>query len=756
MKENKITGEIEEISGTSHIQSETDKMLVKSIQERFSKMKTWRENSCPGFLGNTEIETKSIDKETGKPGISTIQIQDGFDWVKRWRRDEELYSMRSQTNMIEGKLNPVASPVVFSNVQAIYAQFQDGNYTATYSSDNKLAERIAEFWQIDWEKKVNAHKKIYNPVCLETVKLGTAITHNCYVKKTREVDMMLTPDEIVKKYEDDEDLLEKIKNNPKAYITEKKEVVDYDDVYIEHVPLEEFYVDPDALNLNDISRDARDCIWQKSMSIQEFINTYKDNQDPYIIRSNVDKRKILAKSGDSTYDQEINQNIHESDTVTVIQYYNKYKDQFVILANNTVVRKGPLPYNHKKLPFSVYKFVPIKNSFYGIGVSTLLDNIQSRDEMYNMFNDYISYSNANRAGTYSDSTGKVKKQLKKLSENEGLVKAGEFIEIGAGDSFNYLPPIVDNGEIARRREELSVTAAKITQISPEINQIALNTPVRNNQMMQENSLIGVKMFVNEWSIGLSDAFSQLLHILKQYNTTSHKKTKDNVYESQSAYRKIKVEGYEIEEDRIKPQEGVFDYTLKPDVLDYFDDISVRIDVDGSRLASKALQAKQIENVMMLSAQMLSNPSLMQNRVMIELYKEYLEKSGMSLKLRSMFTDEDSDGSEQLAMYQNEKMLAGEEEPSLPGMGDNHLMVHVDALMKLIMQYMQEMTGDPNVASETFKKVQALQTHLAGDKTMQYQSDEVALEMAAGITSPQQPPMQDMQQPPQQEMPIGAI
>jgi len=769
--------------------------IVNRVTKRFDKMKQHRDSSCPSFLRPINNGITHIESGVDEVANSVNSTYTGFSWSDHWKHCYALYDMQTGINPLHSELGDVTSPLVFSTVQAMLAQFQDANTTGSYTAMAGVSEtvaRTAEFWQSNWEKKVNAMDNINVPTFKETTIAGTAIAYNSHVKKVREVNKMLTPQEVLiefirleqgdeffqenekeikedpDSYIDEEDLAviqEQIKKNPHQFLTKKEMIVDFDDFYAEHVPLEQFYVDPSALNLNDITRDARDCVWSYSMPYQELIYSYLNSEDPFVIQSNITP-EIIGRGGAKNDEAAINKEQQDliNHEVVIIKYFNKYTDEYIVIANDTIIRKGPLPYNHKLLPFSVGKCIPLKNSFYGIGMGALLDNIQTRDELYNAVQDYITMFNANLPATYDDEGGAMEERMTQIVEGNSIIKAGEVVKTPKGTTFNRMAPIADNGEIAKRRAELDSTAVKISMVSPLlVGQMRNNSLVRNNQMLAEYSLTGIRMIINNWAKLREDMMFQAMHIMKQipvYSYEEAEKTTDSTQgaskEALKKYRTIQVEGYSINRDDnneldIKPIDGNSEFDLTPDILDSFDKLKVHIKIETSALASKTLQAQELQDTMGLVMNIMSNPVLKENRLILEMLKQYLSKKNMDSKIMGLLKDDDSEESTLLALYQNEKMKEGFDEPAIPGMSESHIMLHAQLLIQTIMEreaIMKTMMDpsyfempDPAVEQE-FQRltdlIDIMQKHLSGDQMSRMDTSVTALTMAQGAAQPQQP------------------
>lgn len=125
----------------------------------------------------------------------------------------------------------------------------------------------------------------------------------------------------------------------------KKEVIDFDDAYTEFVENEYIYTDPAARNQDMMQDYCR----VEIMEWNEFNRVYGFKDD----FMNVDQ---VTKAGDI---RDVNTNFFKyaddmtDDDVQIIHYENRSTDSYDVLANNVLIRMGPLPTKHKELSLIV-------------------------------------------------------------------------------------------------------------------------------------------------------------------------------------------------------------------------------------------------------------------------------------------------------------------------------------------------------------------------------------------------------------------
>lgn len=67
----------------------------------------------------------------------------------------------------------------------------------------------------------------------------------------------------------------------------------------------------------------------------------------------------------------------DDDKVRILEYWNRDEDQYVVMANEVVIRNTPLPDDHKELPFAVLHLYKRPHTFYSKGIPKILESIES-------------------------------------------------------------------------------------------------------------------------------------------------------------------------------------------------------------------------------------------------------------------------------------------------------------------------------------------------------------------------------------------
>jgi hypothetical protein len=161
--------------------------------------------------------------------------------------------------------------------------------------------------------------------------------------------------------------------------------------------LDESDVEDEIINLEDLYLPK---IWEPDIQKQEevIVRTllkWSDFKDAFKGYANVDWVIPGSQFSDaSIFADFLSYDVRGGDFVEVLRYFNAPKDQYAIIANGVLlnplkVKKGkeeteeiaPLPWNHKKLPFSKTIFEPLDaNFFYGV---PLAHKVKSPQEAVN-------------------------------------------------------------------------------------------------------------------------------------------------------------------------------------------------------------------------------------------------------------------------------------------------------------------------------------------------------------------------------------
>lgn len=153
-------------------------------------------------------------------------------------------------------------------------------------------------------------------------------------------------------------------------IFKEEEIVDYDWIYCEYIPWENIYFDGDNID------NSNEAIWIKHWDRQAFIDSFSSNPNYYKVNDELPIGKFYYIWDNSSIS--VNWDLNNENIISELRYYNKSRDEFIVLANGVEVCNMPIPYKHKELPFCKFEDYKVDNRFYSMWEYELLE----KDEAY--------------------------------------------------------------------------------------------------------------------------------------------------------------------------------------------------------------------------------------------------------------------------------------------------------------------------------------------------------------------------------------
>lgn len=147
----------------------------------------------------------------------------------------------------------------------------------------------------------------------------------------------------------------------------KREIFDYDDVYTRFIDNWSVYFDDRV----EDQKYAEDQIRREVMTWDAFKDAYGDKPG----FKDVDKVQKAGKLKSAKVGFfKIAEDMDDND-VEVLHYWNKLTDSYDVLANNVLIRRGPMPSKHKQLPIDKWTFYPITGQIYGMGIPFIIHSL---------------------------------------------------------------------------------------------------------------------------------------------------------------------------------------------------------------------------------------------------------------------------------------------------------------------------------------------------------------------------------------------
>jgi len=266
-------------------------------------------------------------------------VKDGVDRMNEYHlkpSHKENWQANSFDPITRDKLIAILSRLAASRMKAellIKAR-------SIFSSDDVIARR--SIYQ-DLLDSANYHNDDANQLIWELYTVlseGTVIGEEGWMRGNRKVEYVkeFNPDTGEKK-------------------TESMEIDDWDDVYGELVPINEWYPETIWMNARDFGIKMKRCFRAKELSLSQFMAEF----GKYPKAETVMKASSYMNS-DGKLPWGIAEDIDQSN-VLVLKWYDETKDKYGIWANGVELYWGCFPWNHKKLPFWLGVGEPIHAQF---------------------------------------------------------------------------------------------------------------------------------------------------------------------------------------------------------------------------------------------------------------------------------------------------------------------------------------------------------------------------------------------------------
>jgi len=297
---------------------------------------------------------------TRKQHMAEARAKFERQWDK-WEKQYEAYrTPKDEDDWRSNIVIPTTAAIVEAQLSEIIDQNMRPRVVARGVEDKPKAVVMNAVIDYTWEVG-RADVEVYKLV-KDALVFGTGIAQEYYRREKRMVKRLVEVDP------------------KKGEIWKEEEIKDFDDVYLEAVKLQDFYIDEKARSFNG-SYPAKDCIRRYVMRYDEFRNFFKGPiWDP------MGRAKLVKPGGDTDYYEFYKppEGKEKDNLVEVLWYWSvastpgnpDIQDNLIIVANDVCIRRGPMPYDHKRLPFVRAVDILRSHQFYGKGEAELLESIQ--------------------------------------------------------------------------------------------------------------------------------------------------------------------------------------------------------------------------------------------------------------------------------------------------------------------------------------------------------------------------------------------
>jgi len=376
----------------------------------------------------------------------------------------------------------------------------------------------------------------------------------------------------------------------------EREIIDADDTYTEFIDNDQLFWDPSATH----ESRARDAVEREVVDWNEFQRAYKGRPE----FMNIDK---VPKAGNITPQVLFFKKAHDmsDNDVEILNYYNRATDSYDVLANNVLIRMGPIPYKHKEIPFAVYRHYMLLGRMYGMGIPEVIYSLSEERVSLRRLQLDKQHLQVDKMFLVND--------LVDIDEEEARVRPHGFMYVNTnGVPINQVIQSVEYGDTPmsyyRSEEQLLEDMRRAHGISDELQQVSSGTAtqaaIAKEQAQKRINMINILADMDTLvRIGrLKWSNIQFFYpAARVERITKNGKTKD-----QKSYRKIRIKGAEYTVDSSEGGnklvssriDGSSGFTLDKKMAKFMEgDYEVTINADASPVLSKPLQQAKITEML---------------------------------------------------------------------------------------------------------------------------------------------------------------
>lgn len=456
---------------------------------------------------------------------------------------------------------------------------------------------------------------------------------------------------------------------------EKKEVVDFDDDYTEHLDNEFIFVDEAASHIDY----ARDMVRREVLHIDEFRRIYDlkpDFQDvEYVMTGGDTGTRSFFKMPEDM----------DEDDVEILHYYNRSTDEYNVLANNVVIRIGPIPYKHKELPVAVVYHYPVPQSFWGMGIPKVIWALtEERRSLRNL--------NLDRQKLQLQKMFLVADDVN-MDEEELIARPHGMIEVSTnGRPINQVVQPLEYGDVPasyyRTEETLLEDIRRAHGIDDRIQGVNVGGTATEAAMLKESSQRRINMIARLVEMDTLVRVGKIKWSNIQFFYPAPKVervTEDNEERERKVYRTVRVEGktFEVVKDpgtgqqtlRFNDANEDSSFKLDKKMARFMEgDFDIRISAEASAFMPKPLKQAKVTEMFTL---LLSNPMVMSTLDAKKAVNRYLEVNDENPAEWMRGSGKTPAQWRQLAEAENMVMAAGVVLPGTPDADEEHTLVHLN-------------------------------------------------------------------------------
>lgn len=434
----------------------------------------------------------------------------------------------------------------------------------------------------------------------------------------------------------------------------KKTIIDFDDDYTEWVQNEFIFLDPAADHIDK----CKDGIRREILDIHEFKRIYsikKDFRDVDKVRAGGD----LSRTAYFRMAQDLT-----ADDVEILHYYNRALDCYDVLANNILIRKGPIPFKHKELPFTpIYHYI-VPGRMYGLGIPKVIYHLTEERRSLRMLNLDRQKMQINKMFLMDDRVD--------MDDEDMVVRPHGVAEINTnGVPINQVVYPLEYGDVPasyfRTEEILLEDIRRAHGLDDRIQGVNVGGTATEAAILKESSLKRVNLLAQLAELDPIKRIGKLKWSNIQFFYPAprvERVLKDNKEIENKTYKEITVDGKEFKIEKtaegetklaMTDIEGVSTFKLNAKMAKFMEgDFDVVIDAEAHNVLSKPIQqAKTTEMVNLIMNDPLLSQEVEPNKVVRQLLKvnDFSEKDWLK-------TDKGREQMKEAAEWENRVMAAG--------------------------------------------------------------------------------------------------
>ncbi len=639
---------------------------------------------------------------------------DESDWEDRWEL-QGLYSLPT-TGMQEGdryKSN-IKSPEISGRIQSAMHKLSRMNVSFVVRPKNsaaKLAARVDELVINHFFDQQN-YRTVLRDAFYTGITNGSSPIGVEWVKKTREVQQVISDPDLM-----DAKQKKKVKKGEMVY--SKVEMIDVAAPVLIDYPLKSIYLDPNARKMQGSVHNCGHAFYAELITWEDYKANFLDKpgfKDTDLVRP-VSKDFVSPAGESASSDMFLHPPIDsDGDYVYIVKFWDYYRDEYKVKANEVYIKESPLPYADKKIPVEMLKPYTLPHQIYGVGmVDLLIPSVYQLELIQNAFYDWLMYTTNPillvQRGDYGDFSRKYKVvdgkpgALLPVSSVRDSVDTLKFPSIGI-DVFQGIGLLQKDATLASQHDPNQLgsiqkdTTATANLINKEIAEAFVNFIADNFTSGLENIAGMVISRIHEFMAqpDISKIVNGELEDGQPFEVAIPGKYVDIDWDE----RTVKIEDNPERVSVVKISKDLYEYRNEDtgEVVQVTpNDYEITLSAESKEIISKALEQQRLRDSMDIMMSYAVDPNDSEKSAMhplplfnaTEIADQFLHVMGLSPKL-ALNRSENEKADIRKAQEQNEEMFEGNRAMPKAGESGTHVRMHVE-FQQMLINGMENLKSD---------------------------------------------------------------